>query len=32
MTTINTAIDQDLQVYGSQEEIPYLGGVTVDYA
>jgi len=32
MTTINTQIDQDLQVYGSQEEIPYLGGVTVDYA
>jgi len=32
VTTINTQVDQDLQIYGSQEEIPYLGGVTADYA
>lgn len=29
---INGQIDDDLKIYGSQEEIPYLGGVTVDYA
>lgn len=32
ITTINGQIDDDLHIYGSQELIPYLGGVTVDYA
>jgi len=32
VTMINDQVDQDLQIYGSQEEIPYLGGVTADYA
>lgn len=29
---INNQVDNDLKLYGVQEEIPYLGGVTVDYA
>ena len=31
-TIINGQVDDDLKIYGSQEEIPYLGGVTADYA
>jgi len=31
-TLIDTTIDQDLQLYGVQQEIPYLAGVTFDYA
>lgn len=30
--TIDTTVDQDLALYGIQEEIPYLAGVTFDYA
>lgn len=30
-TTIDTTVDQDLALYGIQEEIPYLAGVTFDY-
>ena len=29
---IDTTIDQDLALYGTQQEIPYLAGVTFDYA
>ena len=31
-STISTTIDQDLKLYGSQQVIPYLAGVTFDYA
>merc|ERR1712195_165331 len=31
-TMVDTTINQDLVVYGSQETIPYLAGVTGDYA
>lgn len=31
-TLINGQIDQDLALYGTQELIPFLGGVTADYA
>jgi len=31
-TTVDVTMNADLAVYGSQELIPYLGGVTVDYA
>jgi len=30
--TIDITVDQDLALYGIQEEIPYLAGVTFDYA
>lgn len=29
---VDTTINQDLVVYGNQETIPYLAGVTGDYA
>lgn len=29
---INNDIDKDLQIYGTQQEIPFLSGVTADYA
>lgn len=31
-TLIDTTIDDDLKIYGNQQEIPYLSGVTADYA
>lgn len=31
-TVIDTTVNQDLAVYGSEETIPYLAGVTADYA
>lgn len=31
-TVVDTTINQDLVVYGNQETIPYLAGVTADYA
>lgn len=31
-TIINGQVDDDLKIYGSQQEIPFLGGVTADYA
>jgi len=31
-TTITGTIDQDLKLYGNQQVIPYLAGVTFDYA
>ena len=31
-TLIDTTIDNDLKIYGSQQEIPFLSGVTADYA
>lgn len=31
-TTITGTIDQDLKLYGTQQVIPYLAGVTFDYA
>merc|ERR1712166_340205 len=32
VTVIDTTVNQDLVVYGSEETIPYLAGVTADYA
>merc|ERR1712127_202203 len=32
VTVVDTTINQDLVVYGNQETIPYLAGVTGDYA
>lgn len=31
-TLIDTTIDEDLKTYGNQQEIPFLSGVTADYA
>lgn len=31
-TLVNGQLDDDLKLYGTQELIPFLGGVTVDYA
>ena len=31
-TVVDTTVNQDLVVYGTQETIPYLAGVTADYA
>jgi hypothetical protein len=31
-TVVDTTVNQDLAIYGSEETIPYLAGVTADYA
>lgn len=31
-TLIDTTLDEDLKIYGTQQEIPFLSGVTADYA